>query len=77
MRDFWESHYGPYGAFTYNAPNDDGDGSTSFTCRFANEPLSWEFLSDAISSLGVTLVEIPTTSPTYTLNQTVTRRSET
>lgn len=20
LRDFWEEHYGPYGAFTYNAP---------------------------------------------------------
>src|SRR5581483_4816538 len=73
LRDFWENHYGPYGAFTYNAPNDDGQGTTPFTCRFANEPLSWEFLSDQISSLGVTLIEIPSTSPSYTLNQTVTR----
>src|SRR3989304_3045041 len=73
LRDFWENHYGPYGAFTYNAPNDDNNGTTAFTCRFANEPLSWEFLSDAASSLGVTLVEIPATSPTYTLNSTLTR----
>src|SRR3990172_632540 len=73
LRDFWENHFGPYGAFTYNVPNDDGNGTTPFTCRFANEPLSWEFLSDAICSLGVTLVEIPTTSPSYTLNQTATR----
>ena len=41
LRNFWESKYGPYGAFTYNAPNDDGNGTTAFTCRFANEPLSW------------------------------------
>ncbi|MBI4460249.1 MAG: hypothetical protein HY648_09360, partial [Acidobacteria bacterium] len=73
LRDFWENHYGPYGTFTYNAPNDDGNGTTPFTCRFANEPLSWEFLSDGISSLGVTLIEIPASSPTYTLNQTVSR----
>jgi len=73
LRDFWENHYGPYGAFTYNAPNDDGNGTTAFTCRFANEPLSWEFLSDAISSLGVTLIEIPATPPTYILNSTLTR----
>ncbi len=73
LRDFWESKSGPYGAFTYNAPNDDGVGTTAFTCRFANEPLSWEMLSDAVSMLGVTLIEIPSTSPIYTLNQTVTR----
>lgn len=73
LRDFWENHYGPYGAFTYNAPNDDGNGATPFTCRFANEPLSFEFLSDAVSNVGITLVEIPTTSLSHTLNQTVTR----
>ncbi len=63
----------PYGAFTYNAPSDDGLGTTAYTCRFANEPLSWEMLTDAVCSLGVTLVEIPSSSPSYTLNQTVTR----
>ena len=55
LRDFWESKYGPYGAFTYNAPNDDGNGTTAYTCRFANEPLSWEMLADHACSLGVTL----------------------
>lgn len=73
LRDFWENHYGPYGSFTYNAPNESGIGTTAFTCRFANEPLSWELLSDAICSVGVNLIEIPTTSPTYPLNSTVTR----
>ena len=29
LRNFWESKYGPYGAFTYNAPNDDGNGTTA------------------------------------------------
>jgi hypothetical protein len=73
LRDFWETKYGPYGVFTYNAPNDDGNGTTPFVCRFANEPLSWEFLCDAISSVGITLIEIPGSSPSYDLNQTVTR----
>jgi hypothetical protein len=73
LRDFFESKYGAYGAFTYNAPNDDGVGTTTYTCRFANEPLSWEMVADHACSVGVTLVEIPATSPTYTLNQTVTR----
>jgi len=73
LRNFWESKYGPYGAFTYNAPNDDGNGTTPYTCRFANEPLSWEMVADWACSVGVTLVEIPTTTPTYALNATVTR----
>ena len=73
LRDFWENHYGPNGAFTYNAPNDDVNGTTPFTCRFANEPLSWEMLSDAVSSTGVTLIEIPASDPTYALNDTLTR----
>jgi len=73
LRNFWESKYGPYGAFTYNAPNDDGLGTTAYTCRFANEPLSWEMLGAAVCSVGVTLIEIPSSSPTYPLNETQTR----
>jgi hypothetical protein len=73
LRNFWEQHYGPYGAFTYNAPNDDGNGTTPYTCRFANEPLSWEMLGAVVCSVGITLIEIPQSSPAYTLNQTVTR----
>lgn len=73
LRNFWESKYGPYGAFTYNAPNDNGIGATAYTCRFANEPLSWEMLRDDLCSIGVTLVEIPTTLPTYTVNATALR----
>ncbi|MEB2363719.1 MAG: hypothetical protein OZ929_20450 [Bryobacterales bacterium] len=73
LRNFWESKYGPYGAFTYNAPNDAGIGTTPATCRFANEPLSWEMVADWACSLGVTLIEIPQTSPSYPLNQTVNR----
>ena len=63
LRNFWESKYGPYGAFTYNAPNDDGVGTTAFTCRFANEPLSWQMVADWVCSVGVTLVEIPSSAP--------------
>jgi hypothetical protein len=73
LRNFWESKYGPYGAFTYNAPNDDGNGTTAFTCRFANEPLSWQMAADWACSVGVTLIEIPSFAPSYTLNSTVTR----
>ena len=73
LRDFWEARKGPYGAFTYNAPNDDGSGTTAYTVRFANEPLSWEMVADWASTIGVTLIEIPTTAPVYPLNSTVTR----
>jgi hypothetical protein len=73
LRNFWESKYGPYGAFTYNAPNDDGIGSTPVTCRFANEPLSREMVADWACSLGVTLVEIASGTPSYSLQQTVNR----
>ncbi len=73
LRNFWESKYGPYGAFTYNAPNDDGNGTTAYTCRFANEPLSWQMVADWVCSVGVNLIEIPANPPTYTLNSTVTR----
>lgn len=73
LRDFWEARSGPYGCFTYNAPDDDGNGTTSYTVRFANEPLSWQMLSDAVCTVGVTLIEIPNDPPTYTLNSTVTR----
>ncbi len=73
LRNFWESKYGPYGAFTYNAPNDDGTGTTPVVCRFANEPLSWEMAADWACSLGVTLIEIPTVTPSYPLNQTIAR----
>ncbi len=73
LRNFWEDHYGPYGAFYYDAPNDDGQSTTRYTCRFANEPLTWEMVSDAVCSVGLTLIEIPSNSPTYSLNQTLTR----
>jgi len=73
LRNFWETKYGPYGAFTFNAPNDNGVGTTPVTCRFANEPLSWEMVADWACSIGVTLVEIPAGNPSYPLSQTVNR----
>ena len=73
LRNFWESKYGPYGAFTYNAPNDDGNGTTAYICRFANEPLSWEMVADWACSIGVTLIEIPASNPTYGPITTATR----
>ena len=35
LRNFRETKYGPYGAFTYNAPNDNGFGTTPVICRSA------------------------------------------
>jgi hypothetical protein len=73
LRNFWESKYGPYGAFTYSAPDENGIGTTPVICRFANEPLSWEMVADWACSFGVTLIEIPQSSPSYPLNQIVHR----
>lgn len=74
LRDHWEINSGGYGAFTFAAPNDDGT-TTNYTVRYENAPLEWEYFHAAISSCGVTLVEIPdpANAPTYTLNATVTR----
>lgn len=73
LRDFWEARSGGYQPFTFNVPNDDGSGTTPVTVRFSEDPLSWEMLGAVISSTGVTLIEVPTESPTYTLNSTVER----
>lgn len=70
LRDFWEARKGPYQPFTFNAPNDDGSGVTAYTVRFSEEPLTWQMLGAAVCSIGVVLVEIPTSTPTYTLNAT-------
>lgn len=73
LRSFWEANFGGYGSFYYDAPNESAVGTTRFTCRFANEGLSWEFVLNHLSSTGVNLIGIPTTSPTYTLNSTLSR----
>lgn len=71
--DFWELNQGGYGAFTYNAPNDNGVGTTAFTCRFEDQRLTWEFLLDFLSQTGVALIEIPAAVAPYTLNFTLIR----
>ena len=71
---FWDARKGPYEPFTYNAPADSHSGATTaVTARFADQEIEFEYLSDAVASTGVTLLEVPTTSPTYTLNSTLTR----
>jgi hypothetical protein len=59
LQNCWEWKHGPYSVFTYNAPNDEGNGTTAYTCRFANELPSWEIVADWVCSVGVTLIEIP------------------
>ncbi len=71
LRDFWEARSGPYQGFTYNVPDEDmAGGIAATTCRFENEPLSYEHLSDAVATTGVMLVEVPASSPTYTTAST-------
>lgn len=72
LRDFWEARQGGYGAFNFNAPQEAG-GTTAVTARFEREPLAWEQAASGICSVGLVIVEIPTTSPTYTLNSTESR----
>ena len=73
LRTFWDTVQGSYGAFTYNAPDDDGAGATAYVCRFEDNSLTYEYLTQTITGVGVTLVEIPQTSPDYTLNSTEAR----
>jgi len=75
LLEFWEDSYGSYGAFTYNAPSDDGLTTSEIVARFENQPLSIKHLTDMISSVGITLVEIPdpAAAPVYTWTATLTR----
>lgn len=73
LRDFWELRKGSYGAFTYNCPNESGSGTTAFTVRFSREPLTFEHMAGLLCSTGLNLIEIPTSSPTYTVNATLQR----
>lgn len=71
---FWESQLGPQGAFFYDVPEEDGSFSTKTVC-FEDAPLTFEDLAGAVSTVGITFVEIPdaTDAPVYPLNATVTR----
>jgi hypothetical protein len=73
LRNFLESRYGPYEAFTYDTQSGDNSGTTTCVCRFANAPLSWEMVADWARSLGVALNETATASPCYTVTQNVNR----
>ncbi len=73
LQDFWEARQGAYQPFTYNVPNEDGSGTTATTVRFDVAPLSFEHLSNAICSTGVTLIEVPSSIPSYSVSSTVER----
>ncbi|MBM3749462.1 MAG: hypothetical protein FJW34_27200, partial [Acidobacteria bacterium] len=72
MREFWEKIKGACGAFFFDAANDDCQGTTRYVCRFEDPSLTYEYVTTAISTIGVNLVEIPQDSPTYPLNATET-----
>lgn len=75
LRNFWEARKGPYQPFTYAVPSDDGQSTSNVTVRFENAPLTFEHMSDALCSVGLTFVEVPDPdeAPSYTLNSTDTR----
>lgn len=69
LKTFWEARGGAYEPFFFDAPNEDGT-VTRVTVRFENEPLSWDYLSNSVVSVGVTLIEVPTSAPTYSVAST-------
>lgn len=73
LRDFWEARKGPYQSFTFNSPSDDGQTTDANEVRFEQEPLTFEYLADCLSSTGITLVHVTTSFPVYNLASTETR----
>jgi hypothetical protein len=72
LRDFFESVKGPNVPFYYDAPNESGSTTQRVVC-FDATPLTLEALTNAICSVGLTFVEVPTVGPAYTVSATVTR----
>lgn len=71
---FWnDRHTSGFQTFTYNLPNATGTGTTACTVRFEREPLSLDYLIDWLVTAGVTLVEVPTSAPSYSITSTVER----
>jgi hypothetical protein len=73
LTDFWDTIHGPAGIFLYDAPDDQAGTVTRYTVRFDNAPLSVEMLGAALASVGVTLVEVGTDTPEYTVTATLPR----
>lgn len=72
LRDFWEARNGPLAQFPYAAPNPD-QTTTTVTCRFANEPLSFQALVGGVYAGQCTLIEVPSSAPSYSVSATVSR----
>jgi hypothetical protein len=71
---FWQATQGGVLPFSYDVPQQDQSFVTK-TVRFENAPLSLEDLSNAITSVGLTFVEVPDPSaaPVYATSASVTR----
>ena len=63
---------GLLGAFSYAVPQLDGTFVTTTVC-FENAPLTLQDLTNAITSVGVTFVELPDPTAAYAITATVTR----
>jgi hypothetical protein len=74
LRNFWEARKGPNEPFFYRVPQENG-GTVTHTVCFENAPLTFDDLTNAICSTGITLVDLPDSSsaPSYTITETVTR----
>lgn len=71
---FWDArNTSGFQTFTYNCPNATGSGTTAYTVRFEREPLSLDYLIDWLVTTGVTLVQVPTSTPSYSITSTVER----
>lgn len=76
---FWEARHTSgatptFSTFTYNYPSETNSGATTaITVRFEREPLSLDYLIDRIVSVGIVLVEVPSTVTSYTVASTVDR----
>lgn len=73
LRDHWEANKAGYQQFTYNAPSTDQQTTTPVTVRYANEPLTWEVQGPKVYGARVTLKEVVTSGPSYSVSATVTR----
>lgn len=73
LKAFWEDHSGAYGQFYFDRPSTNGDGTTRITCRFADQTITFDRLSDNIATVGLTLAEVPATPPEYLVNKTLDR----
>lgn len=73
LKAFWEDHNGAYGQFYFDRPTASGAGTTRVTCRIADVAISFSQVADSIAEAGLTLAEVPTTPPVYTVLKTLDR----